>query len=437
MALSLTIAVVTCGVMIASVLFFPKLRIRKFSVDTYWIVVLSGAIVMLAARRIDPGFLWSKMTESTSVNPLKILTLFISMTVLSIFLDEVGFFRYLANRALSLASHSQTKLFAVLYVTVSLLTVFTSNDIVVLTFTPFICYFAKNANISPKPYLVAEFVAANTMSMTFIIGNPTNIYIASSYDVNFVEYASVMVLPTLAGSAVAFLVLWLLFRRELKTPADASPEEVKIENKPFLVIGLTVLIICTVVLAIGSYIGVDMWIAALVSALLLYFLIAIAAAATGKRPTELGTTLKRAPWQLIPFVLSMFVIILALQENGVTEKIGLLLGEEQTVFRYGVSSFFAANLINNIPMSVLFCPVIGPLADGASGAVLSRAVYATIVGSNIGAYLTPIGALAGIMWMSLLKKHEVKFGYLDFIKYGAVVAVPTLISVLSILALMI
>ena len=404
MALSLTIAVVTCGVMIASVLFFPKVRIRKFSVDTYWIVVLSGAVVMLAARRVDPGFLWSKMTESTSVNPLKILTLFISMTVLSIFLDEVGFFRYLANRALSLASHSQTKLFAVLYVTVSLLTVFTSNDIVVLTFTPFICYFAKNANISPKPYLVAEFVAANTMSMTFIIGNPTNIYIASSYGVNFVEYASVMVLPTLAGSAV---------------------------------IGLTVLIICTVVLAIGSYIGVDMWIAALVSALLLFVLIAIAAAATGKRPTELGTTLKRAPWQLIPFVLSMFVIILALQENGVTEKIGLLLGEEQTVFRYGVSSFLAANLINNIPMSVLFCPVIRPLAEGASCAVLSRAVYATVVGSNVGAYLTPIGALAGIMWMSLLKKHEVKFGYLDFIKYGAVVAVPTLISVLSILALMI
>ena len=435
MALSLTIAIVTCSAMIASVLFFPKVRLGKLALDTYWIVVLSGAVVMLAARRVDLGFLWSKMTESTSVNPLKILTLFISMTVLSIFLDEVGFFRYLANRALSLASHSQTKLFAILYATVSLLTVFTSNDIVVLTFTPFICYFAKNAKISPKPYLVAEFVAANTMSMTFIIGNPTNIYIASSYDVNFVEYASVMVLPTLAGALVAFLVLWLLFRRELKTPADAAPDEVRIENKPFLVIGLTVLIICTVVLAIGSYIGVDMWIAALVSALSLFVLIAFAAAVTGKRPTEVGTTLKRAPWQLIPFVLSMFVIILALQENGVTEKIGSLLGERQTVLRYGVSSFLAANLINNIPMSVLFCPVIRPLAEGASGAVLSQAVYATVVGSNIGAYLTPIGALAGIMWMSLLKKHGVKFGYLDFIKYGVTVAVPTLISVLSILAL--
>ena len=86
-------------------------------------------------------------------------------------------------------------------------------------------------------------------------------------------------------------------------------------------------------------------------------------------------------------------------------------------------------------MSVLFCPVIRPLADGASAETLSRAVYATVVGSNIGAYLTPIGALAGIMWMSLLKKHELKFGYLDFIKYGALVSIPTLFAVLSILTL--
>ena len=222
MAVSLTIAIVTCAVMIASVLWFPKIRFGKMTLDTYWIVVLSGALIMIAARQVDLSFLWSKMTESSSINPLKILTLFISMTVLSIFLDEVGFFRYLANKSLSLAAHSQIRLFAILYATVSVLTVFTSNDIIVLTFTPFICYFAKNAHISPRPYLVAEFVAANTMSMTFIIGNPTNIYIATSYNVNFVEYVSVMILPTLASATVAFLVLWLLFRRELKTPAQTT-----------------------------------------------------------------------------------------------------------------------------------------------------------------------------------------------------------------------
>ena len=433
MAVSLIIATVTCAVMIASVLWFPKIRLGKWEPDTYWIVVLCGALIMIASGKVNLHFLWQKMTESSSINPLKILVLFISMTILSIFLDEVGFFRYLANKSLSLAAHSQMRLFTILYITVSVLTVFTSNDIIVLTFTPFICYFAKNAHISPRPYLVAEFVAANTMSMTFIIGNPTNIYIATSYDVNFVDYVSVMALPTLASGLVAFFVLWLIFRKDLKELASTTAEQVRIENKPFLVIGLLDLGICTVILAIGSYIGVDMWLAAFVAALLLFLLIGITAAITRKHPVELKTTLKRAPWQLIPFVLSMFVLILALSENGVTERIGSLLGEDFPVFRYGITSFLAANLINNIPMSVLFCPVIQPLAESGVTSTVMQAVYATVVGSNLGAYLTPIGALAGIMWMSMLKKHEVKFGYVDFIKYGVLISIPTLLANLLVL----
>ena len=84
-------------------------------------------------------------------------------------------------------------------------------------------------------------------------------------------------------------------------------------------------------------------------------------------------------------------------------------------------------------MSVLFCPVMSAL----DGVVLSKALYATVVGSNLGAYLTPIGALAGIMWTSLLKKYDVKFGYLDFVKYGAIVSIPTLLTCLGVLALVI
>ena len=102
------------------------------------------------------------------------------MTVLSVFLDEVGFFGYIAAFALKKAGRSRKRLFFYLYITVSVLTVFTSNDIIILTFTPFICYFAKSAKIDPVPYLFAEFIAANTWSMALIIGNPTNIYISSA-----------------------------------------------------------------------------------------------------------------------------------------------------------------------------------------------------------------------------------------------------------------
>lgn len=391
-----------------------------------------GALAVTIFGFIDLKTLWESLTANSAINPLKILVLFISMTVLSIFLDEVGFFRYLANLTLKKAKSSQMKLFVTLYVVVSILTIFTSNDIIVLTFTPFICYFAKNAKINPVPYLIGEFVAANTLSMTLIIGNPTNIYIATAYGINFLDYAKIMFLPSLASATVAFFVLWLLFRKELKKPAQANVEDVRIENKAFLVIGLIHLSVCTLTLAIGPYFNIEMWIVSLVSALSLFLFTILASIVKKQKPKELTKCLKRAPWQLIPFVLSMFIMILALKKQGVTDALGNLLGESNSTIKYGVVSYLSANLINNIPMSVLFCPVMEAL-NGTS--VQLGAVYATIVGSNLGALLTPIGALAGIMWASMLKKHDVKLSYGSFIKYGSAISIPSLAVSLSILLL--
>lgn len=451
---SIIIVGLTCLAMILFVLFKPQLKIGKINLESYWVIVLIGAIVVIVSGLVNPSYLFQSLTENSSINPLKILVLFISMTVLSIFLDEVGFFRYLANLTLKKAKSSQMKLFVTLYVVVSVLTVFTSNDIIVLTFTPFICYFAKNAKINPLPYLISEFIAANTMSMTLIIGNPTNIYIATAYGINFLEYLKVMFLPSLASTVVSFFILWLIFRKQLKLPAQANVEDVKIENKPYLVIGLIHLSVCTVALAIGPYIGLEMWIVSFTAAISLFAFIGICnliklvrkrkvtaslsvteiqkTDIDGERTSPLLNCLKRAPWQLIPFVLSMFVMILALKEHGVTEKINSLLGTEHVILKYGITSFLSANVINNIPMSVLFCPIMETL----TGTVLNGAVYATIVGSNLGALLTPIGALAGIMWTSMLKKYDVKLSYLNFIKYGVLVSIPSLAVNLVLLTVM-
>ena len=138
-------------------------------------------------------------------------------------------------------------------------------------------------------------------------------------------------------------------------------------------------------------------------------------------------TLKRAPWDVVPFVISMFVIVLAFERSGMTARLCALLSGGPAVFTFGGASFLSANLINNIPMSVLFSSICG----GVSGEAQVQALYASIAGSNIGAFLTPIGAIAGIMWMSLLKLQRVEFGYTDFIKYGAIVSLPTMLTALA------
>lgn len=426
MLASILICCFTCLAMIASIIFFPRLKIGKIKLDTYWIITLIGAAILLIFGQVDIRSVGSALVADNSVNPLKILVLFISMTVLSVFLDELGFFRYLANATLKRARTGQKKLFLYLYLTVSVLTVFTSNDVIILSFTPFICYFAKNAKINPIPYLAAEFVAANTWSMALIIGNPTNIYLATAYGLDFASYLKISIIPTLFAGITAFVALYLLFHKKLSEPMSAEVEQVKINDKLSLWVGIIHLVICTVLLAISSYINLEMWLISICIAVSLLVISAVVALARKRKPIALFGALKRAPYPLIPFALSMFVTIVALSENGVTAKIADLLGSDLSILKYGVTSFLASNLINNIPMSILFSSII----ESANGAVGISAVFATIIGSNLGALFTPIGALAGIMWSSILNAHDVKFRYVDFLKIGITIAIPTLISAL-------
>ncbi len=425
------------GGMILGILFFPRIKITKnFSIESFWVITLVGAIILLAVGIGDIKSVFSSLVANTAINPLKILVLFISMTILSVFLDELGFFSFLAEKTLEKAGKSQFKLFITLYIIVSVLTVFTSNDVIILSFTPFICYFCKHAKINPIPYLAAEFVGANTWSMALIIGNPTNIYLATAYGIDFIEYLKVMLVPTLFAGVTAFAILLLLFRKDLSRPIESSElhlKPIKIKDKLSLTEGVVHLAVCTIMLAISSYVGLEMWFIALVAVSSLAVSSICIALARKRFPHELMHALKRAPWQLIPFVISMFALIIIMKDAGITSYLAKLFGESLPVIKYGVGSFLFSNIINNIPMSVLFSSII----ESAEANISLRAVYASIIGSNLGALFTPIGALAGIMFSSILKKHDVKYDYLHFLKVGVIVGIPTLTAAILGLFIMI
>jgi len=434
MAVTLTVTATTCVLMFLAIIIKPSVKIKikpcskEINIGTYWIISLLGAIILILVGEISLKQVWTGITAHTSINPLKILALFISMTALSVFLDEVGFFGYLAARAISGDNHSQKRFFVKLYVLVSVLTVFTSNDIIILTFTPFICYYAKNAKINPIPYLVAEFVAANSFSLTLIIGNPTNIYLATFYGISFGRYFAVMFIPALFAGVTGFLMTYFTFRKSFSEQINPAVTDAKIKDKPMLIVGITMLATCTVLLAISSYVGFEMWYIAVGFALLLLLTATIYSVIKKTKPRLVFDTLKRSPIELIPFVLSMFAIVLALNKCGATKAIGDMLNTGKlSGLTYGLGSFLFANLINNIPMSVLF----GSITSYATASHAIEAVYASIIGSNIGAFLTPVGALAGIMWLNILKEKGIKFGFRDFVKYGVIISVPVILVALG------
>lgn len=421
--ISIVITVVTILLMISSILFFPSIKTKKSSLSLYPIITLVGAILLLILNIVSLSDLKTYILSDSAINPLKILVLFISMTILSINLDELGFFKYVALKTLKIAGNNQYKLFFALYATVSILTVFTSNDIIILSFTPFICYFAKHAKINPMPYLFTEFVAANTWSMLLVIGNPTNIYISQAFGINFTSYFIIMALPTLLTGIVSLFILLLIFNNKLKIRIEEiDVEEYSINDKSSLTVGLIILGTCTFVLAISSYIGIQMWLVSLI-ALIIYLIYSLVLGLIKKDNwTHLINTLKRGPYELIPFVLSMFILVIGLTNVGITDIIGNLLSNSHQVLYYGVSSFLISDIINNIPMSVLYSSII----DHSQASI--GAIYASIAGSNIGAFLTPIGALAGIMWSSICKNQNVEVSYGKFVEYGALVSIPSILA---------
>ena len=83
-------------------------------------------------------------------------------------------------------------------------------------------------------------------------------------------------------------------------------------------------------------------------------------------------------------------------------------------------------------MSILYTGLCSHL----NPAIYLKGVYASIIGSNIGAFLTPIGALAGIMFLDIVNKHDVKLTFTQFVEYGCIISVPTISVALLVLFLL-
>lgn len=420
MVLPLIIISITLVAMQLCVVFDWKIRIKKLSFDCYWIVCLLGAIICVAC-----GFLSSNSLKNVFVgsgdgmNPLQILIVFISASSLSVLLDKIGFFSYIAQVALNKSKSSQTKIFFTFNIIIAILTIFTSNDIIILTFTPFICFFTKYAKIDPTPYLVSEFVSANAWSMFFYIDNPTNIYLCSLHGISFLDFTIKMFLPAMVAGLTSLLISYLIFRKKLKVPIQIEEIEPQKPNKALLSIGISGLGLMVLFMMIGPYIGLDIWYIPLAFALISYMASLIYCLVKKEKLSIFWEALKDLPYSLIPFLISMSIIVATLTDIGFIQIIGEALNGK-SMFLIGFLAFLVGNVVNNIPMTMLFTGILGCMTTTLNS------VYSVVIASNICAFLTPVGSLAGIMFMGILKENDVKFSVKQFVGYGAIISIPVM-----------
>lgn len=431
MNIAFIVACVTFALFLFCILFSINFKIaNKIRIPGYILVSLLGAIAMITLNQVSVLDIWKVFTENSSVNPIKILVLFLSMTVFSLILERTDFFKFISGEVLKRAGTSQLVIFLSLYAIISVLTVFTSNDIVILTFTPFICHFCKSAKINPIPYLIMEFVAANTWSVFLVIGNPTNIYIASAFNIGFTEYLTKMMLPAIVVGLSSLCMMLIIFSKSLKTKIEPQITETEINNRPLMCVSLFHLLACVVLLAVSQYINIEMWLISFGMAISSIICSLVCLKAQKRSLSAVSQAIKRMPFEIIPFIIGMFIIVLALGTSGTTAVISNAISGDKTVFSFGLLSLASANILNNIPMSVLFSEILSICSTEAQ-------IYSVITASNLGAIITPVGALAGIMWSNLLRQNKVHISVGKFILYGVIIGIPSfLLSLVTIQILM-
>jgi arsenical pump membrane protein len=230
------------------------------------------------------------------------------------------------------------------------------------------------------------------------------------FNISFLDYATVMFLPTLLTGVVSYGLLVLIFQSALNKPINPVKLDIQLPH-PSYRIGITILGVAILMMALAKPLGVSMDAVTLVAASLLVILVTV------KYPKTpfMARTIRRLPYSFIPFFLGMAILVKAMGLADWTQTVATLFQSTSPTFSFGVSSFLMANVINNIPMSLWFESLIRLQPQ-----FQLQAVYASIIGSNLGAMMTPVGALAGLMWMNVLQTKQVSYGIGQFLKFGLI-----------------
>ena len=357
---------------------------------------------------------------------------FIGIILLSMVLDEIGFFEWAAIKMAKLSGGSGTRMFVYILILGALVAAFFANDGAALILTPILL--AKMKYLQMKPAAIFAFLMAggfigDSASNPLVISNLTNIVTADYFHIGFLEYARHMFLPNLLSIVASIAILWLYFRKEIPKRVDVEllPEASSvIKNRTMFKISWFFLALLMLGYFIGEQYRLPVSLFALGGALLF---LAIAAYYKATKPIM---TIKAAPWQVVWFSIGLYVVVYGLKNAGLTDVIASWIeglgryGDSSAVIGTGFLSGLLSAVMNNMPTIMVMDIAIDKVGYAGHEAL----AYANILGANLGPKMTPIGSLATLLWLHVLAQKGVKIGWGEYMKVGLVITPPVLLIAL-------
>ncbi|MGJ0309258.1 arsenic transporter [Aliarcobacter cryaerophilus] len=354
---------------------------------------------------------------------------FIGIIILSLVLDEIGFFEWAALKMAKFSNGSGLKMFIYSILLGAFVSALFANDGAALILTPILLAKMRILQLNMKTiiaFLLAGGFISDSASLPFVFSNLTNIVTANYFSIGFAQYLFDMIIPFIVSVIASTIFLWLILRKDIPKTVDISllkePKSV-IKNMKLFYFSWVFLALLLCAYFLGDAYDLPISIFALGGATI--FLI-IATISKSVMPLKI---IKEAPWQVVWFSIGLYIVVYGLKNAGLTDYLAIILkdlslrGETIAVLGTGFIAAFLSAIMNNMPTIMIMDIALNDIQNQAM-------IYANIVGCNLGPKMTPFGSLATLLWLHVLAKKGVKISFAQYSKFGLIITPPVLFIVL-------